>query len=75
MSSLAHRRVLLKLSGEALMGDEDYGIDPKVLHRIAAEVMEAHAAGATVGDGSYLPRLARAQKIADLADSYGLWNA
>ena len=48
MSSLAHRRILLKLSGEALMGDEDYGIDPKVLHRVAAEVMEAHAAGAEI---------------------------
>ena len=41
----------------------------------AHEMLEAHAAGASVGDGSYLPRLARAQKIADLADSYGLWNA
>ena len=41
----------------------------------AKELLEAHAAGASVGDGSYLPRLARAQKIADLADSYGLWNA
>ncbi len=41
----------------------------------AMELLEAHAAGAAVGDGSYLPRLARAQKIADLADSYGLWNA
>ena len=29
MSQLAHRRVLLKLSGEALMGAEDYGIDPR----------------------------------------------
>jgi uridylate kinase len=29
MSKLAYRRILLKLSGEALMGDEDYGIDPK----------------------------------------------
>ena len=48
MSLLAHRRVLLKLSGEALMGDEDYGIDPKVLRRIAAEVMEAKEAGAEV---------------------------
>ncbi|MDW7601775.1 UMP kinase, partial [Stenotrophomonas maltophilia] len=28
MSKLAYRRILLKLSGEALMGDEDYGIDP-----------------------------------------------
>ncbi|WP_345150264.1 HpcH/HpaI aldolase/citrate lyase family protein [Arthrobacter ginkgonis] len=43
--------------------------------RWAHELLDAHAAGASVGDGSYLPRLARAQKIADLADSYGLWNA
>ena len=35
MSQLAYRRVLLKLSGEALMGDEDYGIDPVVLNRLA----------------------------------------
>ena len=48
MSQLAHRRVLLKLSGEALMGDEDYGIDPKVLHRIAREVIEARDAGAEI---------------------------
>ncbi|GHD67943.1 uridylate kinase [Luteimonas padinae] len=48
MSQLAYRRVLLKLSGEALMGDEDYGIDPKVIHRLAAEVIEAQAAGAEV---------------------------
>jgi citrate lyase subunit beta / citryl-CoA lyase len=41
----------------------------------AVEMLQAHQAGASVGDGSYLPRLARAQKIADLADSYGLWNA
>ena len=41
MSQLAYRRVLLKLSGEALMGDEDYGIDPKVIGRLAREVIEA----------------------------------
>ena len=46
--SLAFRRVLLKLSGEALMGDEDYGIDPKVLGRLAREVIEAQSAGAEV---------------------------
>ena len=46
--SLAFRRVLLKLSGEALMGDEDYGIDPKVLGRLAREVIEAQQAGAEV---------------------------
>jgi citrate lyase subunit beta/citryl-CoA lyase len=41
----------------------------------ASELLREHAAGAVVGDGSYLPRLARAQKISSLADSYGLWNA
>lgn len=41
----------------------------------AHDLLDQHAAGAAVGDGSYLPRLLRAQKIADLADSYGLWNA
>jgi len=48
MPQLAYRRILLKLSGEALMGDEDYGIDPKVIHRLATEVIEAQAAGAEI---------------------------
>ncbi|KGO98359.1 UMP kinase [Novilysobacter defluvii] len=48
MSDLAYRRILLKLSGEALMGDEDYGIDPKVIGRLAREVMEAQQAGAEI---------------------------
>lgn len=48
MSQLAYRRVLLKLSGEALMGDEDYGIDPKMIGRLAREVIEAQQAGAEV---------------------------
>ncbi len=33
-----YRRVLLKLSGEALMGDTDFGIDPQILHRLADQV-------------------------------------
>lgn len=36
----AYRRVLLKYSGEALMGTFDYGIDPSVIGRVAAEVRE-----------------------------------
>ena len=48
MSTLAYRRVLLKLSGEALMGEEDYGIDPKVIGRLAREVIEVREAGAEV---------------------------
>ena len=46
---LKYRRVLLKLSGEALMGSEDYGIDPAVISAIAGEIIEAQKAGAQVG--------------------------
>ena len=40
-----YRRVLLKLSGEALMGELDYGIEPGVIKRIAAEIAEVRALG------------------------------
>ncbi|MEQ8655339.1 MAG: UMP kinase [Kiloniellales bacterium] len=40
-----YQRVLLKISGEALMGDEGYGIDSQTLRRIAADVREVHATG------------------------------
>ena len=40
-----YKRVLLKISGEALMGDQAYGIDPKTVSRVAKEVAEAHAKG------------------------------
>jgi uridylate kinase len=43
------RRVLLKLSGEALMGEEDYGIDPKLIKALAGEIIEAQHAGAQIG--------------------------
>ena len=33
-----YKRILLKLSGEALMGSENFGIDPKVLDRMALEI-------------------------------------
>jgi uridylate kinase len=49
MDTPRYRRVLLKLSGEALLGDHDYGIDPKVSSRIAAEVAEVAHAGVQVG--------------------------
>ena len=47
-SPVLYRRVLLKLSGEALMGDLDYGIDPAVIRRIAAEVAEVQKLGIEV---------------------------
>jgi len=40
-----YRRVLLKLSGEALMGELEYGIDPGVIQRIAAEIAEVQKLG------------------------------
>ena len=40
-----YRRVLLKLSGEALMGDLDYGIEPEVIQRIAGEISQVHKLG------------------------------
>ncbi|SLM99433.1 HpcH/HpaI aldolase/citrate lyase family protein [Brevibacterium yomogidense] len=44
--------------------------------RWARELIEgAQSSGGEITDGSYLPRLARAKKIVELADSYGLWNA
>ncbi len=44
----AYRRVLLKLSGEALMGDAEYGIDPEMLKRLAGEIGQARALGVEI---------------------------
>jgi len=44
-TQLHYRRVLLKLSGEALTGPGGYGIDPAVLHAITEEVREVHSLG------------------------------
>jgi uridylate kinase len=44
-----YKRVLLKLSGEALMGDADYGIEPEVISRFAKEISELNAAGVELG--------------------------
>ncbi len=50
------RRVLLKLSGEALMGSQGFGVDPGMADRIAQEIQEVHSSGieiaATVGGGN-----------------------
>ncbi len=48
-AAIKYKRILLKLSGEALMGTEDYGIDPKVLHRLAREIAEVQQVGVQVG--------------------------
>jgi len=52
------RRVLLKLSGEALMGSQGFGVDPAMADRLAEEISELHTIGvqvaATVGGGNII---------------------
>jgi uridylate kinase len=48
-TEIPYRRILLKLSGEALLGAEDYGIDPKILTGIATELRDVIALGVQVG--------------------------
>jgi len=45
---MKYKRVLLKLSGEALMGDQQYGIDPKILEQYAREVKQVADMGVEV---------------------------
>jgi uridylate kinase len=44
-----YKRILLKLSGEALMGGADYGIEPEVISRFAKEIAELSTAGVELG--------------------------
>jgi uridylate kinase len=67
----APRRVLLKLSGEALMGDHEYGIDPAVVREIAAQVAESARGGievaVVVGGGNIFRGLAASASGMDRA--------
>ena len=49
MSKPIYKRILLKLSGEALQGDEGFGIDPSILDRMALEIKELIEMGVEVG--------------------------
>ncbi len=66
-----YQRILLKLSGEALMGEGEYGIDPSVLKRVAAEISAVHKMGVqiaiVIGGGNIFRGLQ--------ADSYGVGRA
>jgi uridylate kinase len=73
-----YRRVLLKVSGEALMGDDSFGINIDVVDRIARDVAEAQAAGTemcmVVGGGNIFRGLAGSAKGIDrsTADYMGM---
>ena len=64
--ALKYKRVLLKISGEALMGDGQYGIDQATCERFAKEVLDARAAGAeislVIGGGNIFRGMAGAAK-------------
>src|ERR1044071_3026642 len=68
-----YKRILLKLSGEALMGDQGYGIDPATITRIAQEVNGVHHLGVevaiVVGGGNIFRGLALAAKGMDRASA------
>src|SRR5882672_7433209 len=55
-TEMRYKRVLLKLSGEALMGDRDYGLDPDTVARVAEEIKSVIAMGvevcAVIGGGN-----------------------
>ncbi len=48
-SNIVYRRVLLKLSGEALLGDAPYGISTEVMDDLAAQIRDVHALGVELG--------------------------
>ena len=66
-----YKRVLLKLSGEALMGDQQFGVDPEVATRIATDVSEIQAMGVetaiVIGGGNIFRGLAASARGMDRA--------
>jgi uridylate kinase len=68
-----YERILLKLSGEALMGEHDYGVDPYTINRIAGEIKEVHSLGVqcsiVVGGGNLFRGLALSAKGMDRASA------
>jgi len=77
-NQLKYNRLLLKLSGEALMGDDTYGISTRVLEFVASEVKQVVEAGAelglVIGAGNIFRGVAGASKGMDrtTADNMGM---
>jgi uridylate kinase len=74
----AYKRILLKLSGEALMGEQQFGVDPAVANRIAGDVAEIRQLGVetaiVIGGGNIFRGLAASAKGMDrtTADNMGM---
>jgi uridylate kinase len=77
-TTVAFRRVLLKLSGEALMGDKSFGIDPRIVSEIAEEIQRVYELGVeiaiVVGGGNIFRGVAVSAEGMDrsAADSMGM---
>ena len=73
MSRPSFSRVLLKLSGESLAGDQGYGIDPNTINTIAAEIREVVSQGVqlalVIGGGNIFRGLAASSKGMDRASA------
>lgn len=78
MEKLRYKRILLKISGEALLGDKDFGIDYQVIKRIAEELKEAYnlgiELGIVIGGGNIFRGIAGQEKGMDRvrADNIGM---
>ena len=78
MADSAYNRVLLKLSGEALLGERTYGIDPRVAEQIAQEIIDVRQLGVelavVIGAGNIFRGLAASAKGMDrtTADNMGM---
>ena len=68
---MLHKRILLKLSGEALMGDQNHGIDPSRLDNYAKEIKQIHEEGVeiaiVIGGGNIFRGVSGASKGIDLS--------
>jgi len=71
VQSPLYKRVLLKLSGEALMGDQQFGVDPVVATQVAQDVADIHALGVeaaiVIGGGNIFRGLAASARGMDRA--------
>ncbi len=66
MDEPQYKRVLLKLSGEALMGDQSFGIDEKIAVRVAEEIRAVHQLGVelaiVIGGGNIIRGVAASHR-------------
>ncbi|MDP1730763.1 MAG: UMP kinase [Devosia sp.] len=69
MAKSAYKRILLKVSGEVLAGDQSFGIEPEFLHAMAAQIVQAAKSGVqiaiVIGAGNIFRGMAVAAKGAD----------